>query len=666
MGAPESLCYGLHTEFMKGRMPSSDKLSKVNRPTIACTHDVFMALVSLPLSLFLRIGMDITYYDHTTIALAAVLFAAIAFVVFWSMRLYRGVWRYASLNDLSAITKAVTFAILIFVPLMFLLNRLEWLPRSTLFINWFVLIALLGGPRFLYRRFKDKRSGHAADETLSRRVPVLLVGAGDAAEMFIRALGRNPMGAYEVVGIIDEKGGRVGRNIHGVHVLGTVQDIPAVVDGLSQGGKRPQRVIVTKDDVETDTMRALIDVSDRLGFSLARLPSLTDFRSDVAESVQVRPIAIEDVLGRAQHVLDRASMQALIKGRRVLVTGAGGTIGGELARQLAGFQPAHLCLLDASEYALYSIDLEIGEAYPDLDRSSVIADVRDAGRVAQIMGSEAPELVFHAAALKHVPIVEAHPGEGIRTNILGTKIVADCCRAANVAAMVLISTDKAVNPTSVMGASKRIAETYCQALDIVENAPSESAKGGTRYITVRFGNVLGSTGSVVPLFQRQLASGGPLTVTHPDMQRYFMTVREAVELVLEASVLGTRDAREPGKIYVLDMGDPIKIMDLARQMILLAGKKPEIDIRIEITGLRPGEKLYEEILHDSEPPETTDYAGILLAAPRTAELDPLSEIIESLVAAARDGDETAIIDLLRKHVPEYRPEAGGPIRAVAS
>jgi O-antigen biosynthesis protein WbqV len=382
--------------------------------------------------------------------------------------------------------------------------------------------------------------------------------------------------------------------------------------------------------------------------------------------VQVRPIAIEDVLGRAQHVLDRASMQTLIKGKRVLVTGAGGTIGGELTRQLARFQPSHLSLLDASEYALYAIDLEIGETYPNLDRSSIIADVRDAERITQIMKTETPELVFHAAALKHVPIVEAHPSEGIRTNILGTKTVADCCRAAKVAAMILISTDKAVNPTSVMGASKRIAETYCQALDIEENSRTDGTGAGTRFITVRFGNVLGSTGSVVPLFQRQLASGGPLTVTHPDMKRYFMTVREAVELVLEASVLGTRNAREPGKIYVLDMGEPIKIIDLARQMILLAGKKPEVDIRIEITGLRPGEKLYEEILHDSEPPEKTEYAGILLAAPRTAELTPLTETIEALVAAARQGDDTAIIDLLRSHVPEYQPEAGGPIRAVAS
>lgn len=663
MGARESLWYDARRKSTKSRVPSADNMLKINRPKVACAHDVFMALLSLPLSLFLRVGTDVAYYDLSSIGIASALFAVVAFVVFWSMRLYRGVWRYASLNDLSAITKAVTFAILIFVPLMFLMNRLEWMPRSTLFINWFVLIALLGGPRFFYRRFKDRRSGHAADETVSRRVPVLLVGAGDAAEMFIRALNRNPLGAYEVVGIIDEKGGRVGRNIHGVHVLGTVHDIPAVVDGLSQSGKRPQRVIVTKDDVEPHTMTKLIDIADRLGFSLARLPSLTDFRNDVAESVQVRPIAIEDVLGRAQHVLDRASMQALIKGRRVLVTGAGGTIGGELARQLAGFQPAHLSLLDASEYALYAIDLEIAESYSELARSTIIADVRDADRMAQIMRAESPELVFHAAALKHVPIVEAHPGEGIRTNILGTKTVADCCRAANVAAMVLISTDKAVNPTSIMGASKRIAETYCQALDIAENAGGEK---GTRYITVRFGNVLGSTGSVVPLFQRQLASGGPLTVTHPDMKRYFMTVREAVELVLEASVLGTRDAREPGKIYVLDMGEPVKIIDLARQMILLAGKKPDIDIKIEITGLRPGEKLFEEILHDSEPPETTDYAGILLAAPRTAELASLIEIVETLAAAARKGDEATITDLLRRHVPEYQPEAGGPIRAVAS
>lgn len=639
---------------------------KLSRPAIACTHDVVMALIALPLSLVLRLGDDIAYYDPVAIGIAAVIFAGIALVIFWSMNLYRGVWRYASLNDLAAITKAVTFVILIFVPVMFLFNRLEWMPRSTLFISWFVLIALLGGPRFIYRRFKDRRQGRASRSKVSRRVPVLLVGAGDASEMFIRALSRNPLAAYEVVGLVDEKGGRVGRNIQGIHVLGTIEDIPAIIDGLAQGNKRPQRVIVTKDDLKSDAMRSLINMADKFGFSLARLPLLTDFQSSLQDGTDVKPIAIEDVLGRAQHVLDRASMQALVKGRRVLVTGAGGTIGSELTRQLAGFAPSHLTLLDSSEFALYSIDLEIRESWPELDRKAIIADVRGESRMSRIMATEAPELVFHAAALKHVPIVEADPAEGVLTNVMGTRIVADCCRAANVDAMVLISTDKAVNPTSVMGATKRIAETYCQALDIAESTRQEQTGSGTRFITVRFGNVLGSTGSVVPLFQRQLSAGGPLTVTHPDMKRYFMTVREAVELVLEATVLGTRDSREPGKIYVLDMGEPVRIIDLARQMILLSGLRPDIDIKIDITGPRPGEKLYEEILHDSEPPEPTDFAGISLAAPRLAELVPLVDVIDQIQDAARNGADENIMALLRRHVPEYQPDAGGPIRAVAS
>ena len=625
-----------------------------------------MALVSLPLSLFMRLGADIEYYDPAGIGIAAIIFAGIALVIFWSMHLYRGVWRYASLNDLSAITKAVTFVILIFLAVMFLLNRLEGIPRSTLFINWFVLIALLGGPRFIYRQFKDRRQGRASKSTVSRRVPVLLVGASDASEMFIRALNRNPLAAYNVVGMVDEKGGRVGRNIQGVHVLGTIEDIPAIIDGFSQGNERPQRVIVTKDDLKSDAMHSLIDMADDLGFSLARLPLLTDFQSSLDGSTDIKPIAIEDVLGRAQHVLDRASMQTLVKDRRVLVTGAGGTIGSELTRQIASFEPAHLTLLDASEYALYSIDLEVGESWPDLDRLAIIADVRDADRVSRIIAKEAPELVFHAAALKHVPIVEADPSEGALTNIMGTRIVADCCRAANVAAMVLISTDKAVNPTSVMGATKRIAETYCQALDLAESAEKEQTGSATRFITVRFGNVLGSTGSVVPLFQRQLRAGGPLTVTHPDMKRYFMTVREAVELVLEATVLGTHDAREPGKIYVLDMGEPVRILDLARQMILLSGRRPDIDIKVEITGPRPGEKLFEEILHDSEPPVPTEIAGIKLAAPRTSDLLPLTDVIDQIFGAARRGADDDVMSLIRHQVPEFQPEAGGPIRAVAS
>ncbi len=628
------------------------------RPKIAFAHDVVMAAISFPLSLFLRMGHDLYGYDTGFIVQGAVLFAVVAGASFWSMRLYNGVWRYASLNDLMAITKAVTIAILVFLPLMFLITRLEAIPRSTLFINWLVLTGMLGGPRFLYRVFKDRRIDSVLEHGVGRRVPVLLVGAGDNAELFIRAINHNPSSSYEAVGLVDEKGTRVGRNIHGVHVLGDLASIPAVLEQLRRHGKRPQRLIVTKENMDGAALRRLVAIADETGVSLSRLPRLTDFKSAVDDGAQIRPIDIEDVLGRPQTVLDRASMQSLVHGRRVLITGAGGTIGSELARQIAEFGPAKLCLLDSSEYALYEIDLQLGERHPGIERNAVIADVRDAARISRLFSVEEPELVFHAAALKHVPIVEAHPAEGVQTNIVGTRVVADCCRAARVAAMVLISTDKAVNPTSVMGATKRIAETYCQALDIAQRGHSGPEQSATRFITVRFGNVLGSTGSVVPLFQRQLAAGGPLTVTHPDMKRYFMTVREAVELVLEASVLGIRDSGHHGMIYVLDMGEPVRILDLANQMILLAGLRPGIDIGIEFTGPRPGEKLYEEVLHDSEPPEATEYGGILLAAPRTADLKELVAAIGALSTAARVGDDDEIRTLIRRNVPEYQPEQG--------
>ena len=624
---------------------------KSARPRIAFAHDVVMAAVSLPLALFLRLGEDFWVYDMTLLLQSTALFAAVAAASFWSMRLYGGVWRYASLNDLYAITRAVTLAILVFLPLMFLVTRLEAMPRSTLIIDWFVLVGLLGGPRFIYRLFKDHRAERSIARESPRRIPVLLIGAGDAAELFIRATNHNPGSAYQAVGLVDEKGTRVGRNIHGVHVLGDIAGIPLVVERLARDGERPQRLIVTKENIDGAIVRSLLETAESLGLTLARLPRMTDFRDDVDHGQDIRPIAIEDILGRPQTMLDRASMKTLVHGKRVLITGAGGTIGGELARQVAEFGPARLCMVDNSEYLLYQIDLELSERFPDVDRRAVLADVRDAVRIGALFAAEAPELVFHAAALKHVPVVEAYPDEGVLTNAVGTRVVADSCRANDASAMVLISTDKAVNPSSLMGATKRIAETYCQALDIVERGtPSR-----TRFVTVRFGNVLGSTGSVVPLFQRQLASGGPLTVTHPDMKRFFMTVHEAVELVLEASVLGSREKGGEGKIYVLDMGEPVRIIDLARQMILLTGLEPEKDIRIEITGPRPGEKLYEEVLHDSEPPAPTEYPGILLAAPRVADGALLARSLDELETLARAGKVDEIVSLIRRLVPEYQP-----------
>jgi O-antigen biosynthesis protein WbqV len=348
----------------------------------------------------------------------------------------------------------------------------------------------------------------------------------------------------------------------------------------------------------------------------------------------------------------------------VLITGAGGSIGAELARQAAGFAPAQLTLLDHSEFALYQIDREMAARAPGLPREAVLADVRDAARLSRVMSAARPELVFHAAALKHVPMVEAAPTEAVLTNVIGTRNVAEAARAAGARAMVLISTDKAVNPTSVLGASKRLAEAYCQALDL--------AGGGTRFITVRFGNVLASTGSVVPLFQAQLAAGGPLTVTDPEVTRYFMTIAEAVELVLEASALGAgvagaagSDAQGRGKVFVLDMGRPVKIVDLARQIIRLSGRRAG-DVKIVFTGLRPGEKLHEELSHPGENLQPTAMPGVRVAGPRSADWPILESALAELEQIARAGRRDETIALLARLVPEYRAPAPQPAAIAAA
>jgi len=411
------------------------------------------------------------------------------------------------------------------------------------------------------------------------------------------------------------------------------------------------------------SLSVLVEQAERYGMRIRRAPRPTSLDTsaliDQPRQLELRPMAIEDLLNRPQVPLDREGMARLIQGRRVIVTGAGGTIGSELARQVAALGPERLIVLDNGEYALWLIDLELAERHPHVARESLLADIRDEARIRAVFEQWRPELVFHAAALKHVPMVEANPLEGLLTNVAGTRHVADAGRSVGARAMVLISTDKAVNPTSVMGASKRLAEMYCQALDISARASGH----GMRCITVRFGNVLGSTGSVVPLFQRQLERGGPLTVTHPDMQRYFMTVREAVGLVLQASVVGSGDAALPsgeeGGIFVLDMGKPVKIVDLARQMIRLAGLTPERDVEIRFTGLRPGEKLHEELFHGKEPPAPTGYPGLLMAAPRTADPAIVGRAIDEIAAASRGGQGRLALMLLGRLVTEFEHNVEG-------
>ena len=621
---------------------------RFSHPWVAFTHDIVMAALSFLIALYLRLGDGLFEYSQGFLFEGTTIFTTVAVAVFLSMRLYRGIWRYASLDDLVAITRAVTLVILIFTPLMFMVTRLESLPRSLLLINWFVLMALLGGPRFLYRLTKDRKFDYLLERNQHQRVPVLLIGTDEGTEMFIRATDHEAGAAYRVVGVVDEKGSRVGRNIRGIPVLGTPDKLPDIVRQLERGGQRPQRLILTRQNLDGTKVQELLEIADKLGISLSRLPKITDFHRDAGDGLEVHPIALEDLLGRPQAVLDRDAMRKLIAGRRVLVTGAGGTIGAELVRQISDYIPSHLTLFDNSEFNLYQIDQALSRQHAKISRSTLLGDVRDPGRLANVFSRETPDLVFHAAALKHVPMVEENPIEGVLTNAIGTQNVADICRKSGVAIMVMVSTDKAVNPANVMGATKRLAESYCQSLDLT----SATSGSGTRFLTVRFGNVLGSTGSVVPLFQNQLQNGGPLTVTHPEVSRYFMTAKEAVELVLQASALGAHK-KERGGIFVLDMGEPIRIQDLAKQMIRLAGLQPGSDIHIKFTGLRPGEKLNEELFHASEELIETAYKGIMLAAPRTTDYAILARRFDELSELCHSRKIDGVKELLNKLVPEF-------------
>jgi len=571
-------------------------------------------------------------------------------------------WRFSGIEDLlgvvgSSVASAALFALLLVVsgfPI----------PTETFpVIHAVTLIILLGTPRVIYRLRRGRRRAGDGEVQVGEAQVVLLAGAGENADLFLRALDtREGRAAFRVAGLLGLGDGNAGRRMHGRPIYGPLEQAGAVLARLRGEGRPVSAVVVTEPDLEGARLAELVAQADAEGVAVRRMPPPTRLLASQADgTVRLHPVAIEDLLNRPQVPLDRDGMARLVHGRRVLVTGAGGTIGSELARQVASLAPASLVLLDNGEYALWQIDTELSDTHPDLARQICLADVRDEGRIRAVFEQMRPELVFHAAALKHVPMVEANPLEGLMTNAAGTRIVADAARAAGAAQMVFISTDKAVNPSSVMGASKRLAEMYVQALDMAARSG-----GGMRCVTVRFGNVLGSTGSVVPLFRRQLERGGPLTVTHPDMQRYFMTVREAVGLVLQASVVGRETDLNQGGIFVLDMGAPVRIVDLARQMIRLAGLKLAEGeatpgaIGITFTGLRPGEKLFEELFHGAEPPLPTGYPGLLMATPRTADPAIVGRALDEVAAACRAGQPTTALTVLGRMVPEFEPDAAVP------
>ena len=567
--------------------------------------DVLVAAVSLPVAVHLRVGDAITPQQVTILEFSVPLFVAVAIASFWITGLYRRVWRYASIQELLLILRTTTIAIVLMTALLVLVCGLGGLPsptpiglpRSTPVIQWLLLLMALGairlGPRLVAEGvFRVRRQPIDSKASLA-----LLVGAGDGASLFLRALGHHPEPPCKPVGVVDPDGQHVGLSLRDVPVLGATRDLRRIVEELRALGRPPRLLIFTEPAWRLGrvVMTDLIRDGEALGLEVRLLPSPTDLRRTDAERIELRPIELADLLRRPEANLDRAAINRLVESRTVLVTGAGGTIGSELARQIGALRPAKLLLLEASEFNLYEIDLALREAHPQLPCVPLLCNIRERGRVLQVFERYRPELVFHAAALKHVPMVEMNPCEGALTNVIGTQNVADAACRSGVVAMVQVSSDKAVNPTSAMGATKRLAELYCQALDL-----HGLAAAAPRFMTVRFGNVLGSSGSLIPLFERQLRRGGPLTVTHVEIKRYFMTVKEAVELVLHASARGLEGIEGVGEIFVLDMGEPVKIMDIARRMIRLAGLQPERDIRIEITGLRPGEKLFEELFDARE------------------------------------------------------------------
>ena len=628
---------------------------RLSRRTLIIIHDLVMASLVLPLALVLRVGVDGLMPYAEALAVGTPVFVACTLLASITFGMHRGLWRYASVPDAVCIAKTVTFAVLLFVLAMVTTAQIGNLPRSVPFIQWMLLAILLGGPRMTYRLLRDWRH-HRTGRV--RREQVLLVGDYEAAHLFIRATQTDRTRRFKVVGVLDDKAKRKGFSVYGIPILGTALDLPEIVAGLRRQGMEPKRLVLSDPQAARRhlSIGRLFTLASDLGLDVSRLPSLLEFNEAPTGVVDVRPVAIEDIVGRPERNLNLAAVRDLVAGRRVLVTGAGGTIGSELASQLAELNPRELVLLDSGEFNLYAIDMRLRSSRPELQLRPVICDIRDQQRVNRVFGKCRPDLVFHAAALKHVPLVEDNPGEGLLTNTVGTRNVADAAKSVNALALVQVSTDKAVNPTSIMGASKRLAEQYCQSLDLEAAA---TGSGQTRFLTVRFGNVLESSGSVVPLFRRQIERGGPVTVTHPEIRRYFMTVMEAVRLILQASAHGLEASREAGRIFVLDMGEPVRISDLAEQMVRLAGRRPHDDIAIVYTGLRPGEKLYEDLFDVGEQPLKTDTDGVLAAAPVPVDILVLRRAYRELEVAARNGDEPELRRLIKVFVPSF-VDAGQP------
>ncbi len=577
-------------------------------------------------------------------------------LVFYGTRQFHGSWRYVGLRDVFGVISSSLIGSFLFLSVYFALEY-SWyirtgqalidrwpeqhLRQSAVFaLDWAATIAFVCAARIMVRFYYEElhpRSGGAV-----RRV--LICGAGNAGEAVLREILRAGNAQYECVGFVDDDVPQLHGRIHDVEIVGRTSQIRELCEHYGV-----QEVLIALPNAGPRQIRHLVERCEGTGVLFRTMPALTDLIAGRVHVSRIREVSIADLLGRDAVQLDAELIGRELRGKRVLVTGAGGSIGAEMCRQIAAFSPQRLILIEQAENNLFEVDRELRALWPKLDIRACVADITDRQRIKRILDSERPSSVFHAAAHKHVPIMEINPGEALKNNVVGTMTVADACIGSGVDKMVMISTDKAVNPTSIMGCTKRVAEMYVQGL---------TESGVTHFVTVRFGNVLGSSGSVVPIFRQQIAAGGPVTVTHPQMTRYFMTIPEAAQLVLQAGTMG-----RGGEIYMLHMGEPVRIMDLARDMITLSGLRPGVDIEIVFTGKRPGEKLYEELANEGENLGTTSHPKIGIWKHRPENRELVLAGIERLITLADSGDLLQIQSQLKSIVPEYNPNGDTNSRA---
>jgi FlaA1/EpsC-like NDP-sugar epimerase len=604
------------------------------RSLLALAHDVLAAGIAWIVAYWLRFNLEIPAF------FAAIMWERLPWVIgvyalfFWVLGLYRGLWRFASLPDLQRILLAVGLGALAIPALFALMRSGVSVPRSTYLLTPLLLVGVMSGSRLAYRAWKEGRLLGVV--RYPRANPVLILGAGVVGASLLKELVNS--GEWRPVALLDDDTRKHGREIERIKILGELARVEEFARRLDV-----HQAIIAMPGASHGARKRALDLCVDAGLSVMTVPTLSDIVSGKVSVSALRPVELDDLLGRDPVKLDDAGLHTLLDGRTVLVTGAGGSIGAELCRQIARFRPARVVLFDASEFALYTIEQEFRDTRPDIPVSAVIGDARDARRIAEVFNRYAVDAVFHAAAYKHVPLMESENAfQAVDNNVRSTMTVARAAKAVGAKKFVLISTDKAVNPTNVMGASKRVAELVCQSL--------QSATG-TQFVVVRFGNVLGSNGSVIPRFREQIARGGPVTVTHPEITRYFMSIPEAAQLVLQAALMG-----KGGEIFVLDMGEPVRIVDLARELIRLSGFTEE-DIRIAYTGLRPGEKLYEEVLADAEKTLPTPHPKLRVAkASRHANHDLIADV-ERWLQAPGSIDAASVRERLRGWVGEYRPAA---------